>query len=410
MLNIKLPQISALFALIAFMTTMVPTSVFAEAICDVFTVTPDTALPGDFVTLDWVTTNTISVDIDVLGTVATSGSVLYEVPNAPGPFYINLTAFDENVSEPNDAFCSVELTIQGPAVCDYFFAGPDTLDGPGDVTLEWGTTGADISVSIDNGIGAVASADLLVVPVSNSTTFTLTADGTFGSAQCSVPVTVNSDVAEGESGGSNSGGGKSINPKCELSVDKTEVKAGDSVMVSWKSTNTETLELSEMKGGQSNLLLSTSSQNLIANGSFPVAVSADTVFKMVVKRPNRSSDCSVAVVVKPNNINGAIAGETGERIPLATLPVTGLDPTVGFLILFNLFLAFGAAMGAYVVVMFSQQYRRATDRSFTNTHVFTPLNALFSQERRSLHSRIILWKWLAVVLIIAFVIVLWSML
>jgi hypothetical protein len=94
------------------------------------------------------------------------------------------------------------------------------------------------------------------------------------------------------------------------------------------------------------------------------------------------------------------------RVSLASVPVTGFDPTVGFILLLNAFLAFGAAMGAYVFVTFSHQYKRATDRSFTNTHVFTPLHALFSQERRSLHSRIILWKWLAVVLAITFVAVL----
>lgn len=391
----KLHRIITTLAVFAMLLMQAPSITWAALSCDLFTITPSTAIVGDDVTIEWSTTDAASVSIDVIGSVATSGSILFEVPDNPGFNTYSLEATDGDLFEPSFAYCSADLTIIGVPSCDFFVATPDVLDGPGNVQLDWLVNSADISVAIDNGVGTVADFGSTIVAVSENTTFTLTAEGSAGTTLCTVPVTVSSDVAEPESNSSNSGGGKSINPKCELSVDKTEVRAGDTVMVSWKSTNTETLELSEVKSGQSSFLFSTSSQNLISSGSFPVVVSADTVFKMVVKRPNRSSDCSVAVVVNPNNINGAIAGETGERIPLATLPVTGLDPTVGFLIIFNLFLAFGAAMGAYVLVMFSQQYKRAADRSFTHTHVYTPLHALFSQERRSLHSRIILWKWCA---------------
>lgn len=379
---------------------MSPNAVFAEAICDVFTVTPTTAVPGDFVTFDWSTTNTVGVNIDALGARATSGSEQFEVPNTPGLISYNLEALDSNLSEPNNAFCSADLTILGPAVCDFFTATPDVLDVAGNVTLDWSTTDADIAVTIDNGVGVVAELGSTVVSVTTDTTFTLTADGTYGSTQCSVPVTVNGSSSGGSS---NSGGGKSINPTCQVTVDKPQATVGDTVQVSWQSKNAESLAMTKTTAGQTNTILSTTSPAVIMSGSFPVVVTNDTTFKLAVARPNRSSECEVAVVVKPNNLNGAIAGDAAGLISLADVPETGFDPTVGFLVVFNLFLAFGAAMGAYVVVQFSQQYKRASDRSFTGTNLFTPVQALFSQERRSLHSRIILWKWLAITLAIGII-------
>ncbi|MCU0678032.1 MAG: hypothetical protein MUF19_00385 [Candidatus Pacebacteria bacterium] len=394
----KIWQLAGLFLYIGVVLLSTPQTSFAEAICDVFTVTPDTAAPGDFVTLDWVTTNTISVEIDGLGTVATSGSALFEVPNSPGLFSIGLTAFDENVFEPNDAFCSALLTIEGPPTCDLFFVTPDTLDGAGDVTLEWQTTGADISVSIDNGIGLVADADILTVPVTTDTTFTLTAEGSFGTTLCTAPVTVN--VADPVvSGGSSSSGGKSINPRCKLSVDQSVVKPGDTVLVSWDSVNAQELKLSSLVGGQSSVLLSTTSVAKSAKGSYAVVVQDDVTFTMDVSRPNRSGDCSVAVTVD-DSILGVGLGDTTGLISLRSVPETGFSPTAGFLVVVNVFLAFAAAVVAYVLVVFGQHFAQAQDRSYMRTTIFTPDWVRIARERSLLYSRLVLWKWLAVVFFI----------
>jgi hypothetical protein len=392
----NLRKISTFFIGVALLVGMTPNAVFAEAICDVFTVTPTSALPGDFVTFDWSTTNTVGVNIDALGARATSGSELFEVPNTPGLISYNLEALDSNLSEPNNAFCSADLTILGPAVCNYFTATPDNLDGAGDVTLDWSTSDADIAVTIDNGVGSVSENGSIVVPVTTDTTFTLTADGTYGSTQCSVPVTVNGTNPSG--GGSSSSGGKSINPSCDVEVSTTSVKAGDTVSLSWTAKNTEELQITTNQSGQTQTMFSTTSPTAIANGLLPVVVTKDTTFTVAVKRPNRSAACATSVTVVPDNLLGAgIAGATG-LIALTDVPETGFDPSVGFLIILNLFLAFGAALGAYVLVVFTQHYKRATDRSFTVTHTYTPVQVLFLQERRFLQSRIILWKWCALAL------------
>lgn len=351
-------------------------------------------------TFDWVTTNTISVEIDVLGTVATSGSALYEVPNTPGVVSINLTAFDENVFEPIDATCSVTLNIEAPPTCDLFLASPGTIDGPGNVGLEWLTTGAD-TVSIDNGVGFVAEDGDQTVAVSTSTTYTLTAENTFGTTTCSVPVTVNEVVApdpEPEpSSSSGGGGGRSINPRCEIMVDRPVVKAGDIVTVTWESVNAQTLLLSSLVSGQTSSLFSTTSTAKSSNGSYRVVVEDDTTFTLDVTRPNRSGDCSVKVTVD-DSLGGPGSGDAAALISLLNLPETGFSPTAGFFVLINVFLVFGAALVAYVVVVFGQHYRRAFDRSHHSTTMFTPDWVRIARERSLLYARLVLWKWLAVVL------------
>jgi hypothetical protein len=378
-----------LFVGVAFIA--VPGTSLAAISCDSFTVTPAIASPGDFVTFEWTTTDVDLASIEVIGNVATTGSALYEVPNTPGDFSYELTLgnfFEESTS------CFADLSIVGldpVPVCDFFTVTPDTLNEQGDVTLEWGTTNADISVAIDNGVGFVAEDDNLTVSVGADTTFTLTAEGTFGTTQCTTLVTF--EDPKPVSTGSKSGGGKSISPKCELTVSESKVKKGATVMVSWQSENAEQLNLFAQQAGLMNLLLSTTTNT--PKGSFTVVVTADTTFTAEVTRPNRSNNCAIVVTLMPDDLfQAGVAGATG-FISLTEVPETGLDPTVGFLIIFNLFLAFGALMGAYVLVQFTQQYKRASDSSFRDLHVFTPVQTLFLQERRYWQSRIMLWKWFA---------------
>ncbi len=380
----------------------VSTPVYAAVTCDSFTVDSATAEPGDFVTLTWTSTDATEATIDVIGPVATTGSMLFEIPYSPGLFTFNLDLTGGSIFEPETAFCSTNITIEGPPVCDLFTATPDTLTEPGNVTLTWETSFADTSVTIDNGVGVVLEDDSVVVSVTGDTTYTLTAVGSFGSTQCTAPVTFVAPTVP--STRVSTGGGKSINPKCELFVDKKTVTAGETVTVSWKHQNTESLRLMAKSAGASQLLFEASTAEALKLNKTSFVVTDDTVFDMVVQRPYRSGDCSVAVsVVKDDGLAGAGLGDATSLIALANVPETGFSPTAGFAVLLNIFLAFGAALVAYVTVILGQLVVRATSRSHHVSHQYTPQTVRFSRERVTLYSRLLLWQWLAAILVLVMI-------
>jgi len=69
-------------------------------------------------------------------------------------------------------------------------ATPSVISAGDQVTLKWQTTNAS-SVSIDNGVGTVATAGVQTVTPSETTTYHLTATGDGGTADATATVTVN---------------------------------------------------------------------------------------------------------------------------------------------------------------------------------------------------------------------------
>lgn len=374
------------------------TPAYAAVSCDSFTVTPTSASPGDFVTLDWTTTDATSVNIDAIGAVATTGSTLFEVPNIPGTFTFYMDVNGGSIFEPETAYCSTELTIIGPPVCDLFTATPDTLTEPGDVTLTWDTSSATTSVTIDNGVGVVWEDDSIVVSVTGDTTYTLTAVNAFGSTQCTAPVTlVAPDLGSPSSGGG--GGGKSINPRCDLAVDTTSVMAGDMALISYEAVNATNLTLIESSAGGLKTLFSTSTALGKQTGSWPVTVSADATYTLKVTRPNRSSTCSVAVTLK--DLDGIGLGETqgASSLALRNLPATGFYPTTGFMVIMNVVLVAAAAFVAYVLVVFGNLARKAKTVPLRND-IYTPQTVRHHAEKTTLQTKLLLWRIMAVTIIL----------
>ncbi len=372
--------------------------VYAAVTCDSFTVTPTSAPPGDFVTLDWTTTDATSVTIDAIGAVATTGSALFEVPNIPGTFTFYMDVNGGSVFEPETAYCSTDLTIVGPPVCDLFTATPDTLTEPDNVTLTWDTSSATTSVTIDNGVGVVAEDDSIVVSVTGDTTYTLTAVNAYGSTQCTALVTfVAPDVGSTSSGGG--GGGKSINPRCDLSIDTNSVMAGDAALISYEAVNATNLTLIAVTAGVSKTLFSTTTALDKQTGSWPVTVSADTKYTLKASRPNRSSACSVAVTLA--DLSGLGLGETqgASSLALRNLPETGFYPTTGFMLIMNVVLIAAAAFVAYVLVMFGQLARKAKTVPIRDG-IFTPQTVRHHTEKITLQTKLLLWRIVAVTIIL----------
>ncbi len=98
-----------------------------------------------------------------------------------------------------------------------FSAVPDTIDLGQSLDLQWEVENAD-TVSIDNSIGAVDTAGSLSVSPTESTTYTLTAEGPGGTASADVPVTVNIPP-----------------PTVTINVSPSSITAGESAVLSWQS-------------------------------------------------------------------------------------------------------------------------------------------------------------------------------
>jgi len=157
-------------------------------VVDSFVANPPGISAGGSATLSWEVSDATSVAIDPgLGTVALSGSMTVS-PTATTTYILMAT----NAAGKSTATARVEVTGAtpgGPPVIDHFTATPPSMH-PGDSsTLSWQVSDAT-SVSLDRGIGAVASSGTRTVSVLATTNYTLTAFNSAGSVVMTIPVLV----------------------------------------------------------------------------------------------------------------------------------------------------------------------------------------------------------------------------
>jgi hypothetical protein len=147
----------------------------------------------------------------------------------------------------------------GPAAPQISFIGtPSVIDVGGSVTLNWSTAFAD-SVTIDNGIGAVAVSGSkpvsgLVAPV----TYVLTATGPGGTATASVTVTVLNPLTAG------------------ISVVPSSIHTGESATLVWSTTGATTVTLDDNA-----IILST--QQVSPQGTKSVSPTVTTVYTLTAQ-------------------------------------------------------------------------------------------------------------------------------
>ena len=115
-----------------------------------------------------------------------------------GGHYIVVQYWDNNGNVPAKATANVTVGGSTPAPTINFAANPATINSGQSSTLTWTTSNAT-SVSIDNGIGAVATSGTHSVSPAQTTTYTLTATGADGttSAQASVTVSATTTCSPG---------------------------------------------------------------------------------------------------------------------------------------------------------------------------------------------------------------------
>ena len=149
---------------------------------------PSSVTAGTTVTLTWTSTNAAAVTIDNgIGTVATSGT-----RNVSPTATTTYTATASGSNGSATAKSSTTVTVNPPAVGSptiTLTATPASIASGGSSTLTWTSTNAT-SVTIDNGIGAVALNSSASVKPSLTTTYTATASNGGTPVVSSATVTV----------------------------------------------------------------------------------------------------------------------------------------------------------------------------------------------------------------------------
>lgn len=144
-----------------------------------FMASPSIISLGSSTTLSWNVSNATSVSINQgVGPVGYSGSTIVS-PSTTVTY--TLTASNANGSLTATALVQVSGEPSPPSlpVIDYFTASPPIISVGGSSLLRWSASNAT-SVTIDNGIGPVASHGTMIVSPSYSTNYTLTAANAYG--------------------------------------------------------------------------------------------------------------------------------------------------------------------------------------------------------------------------------------
>jgi len=259
--------------------------------CDSFTASPDMIITGGTSTLAWETTNAVSVSINnTVGTVGLDGNT--EVALVTGTVFV-LTATGEDGTEVT-CEAPVQVSAEPVPVCEAFDATPGTLPvNGGSVDLAWTVTGAE-TVTIDNGVGAVALTGNQSVNVTESTTFTLTAvDSNGDDVSCLAPVAV-ADPAPVFTCAEN----------VSFIASDTSIDEGDSSRLSWDVTGADSVSISEINASG-------------LTGTEDVSPSSDTTYVLTATKSGFNPiDCNVRIDVSSGGGGGGGGGSSSPRCEL----------------------------------------------------------------------------------------------
>lgn len=158
-------------------TSSPPTTGFP--IVSSFIASPSIISLGSSTTLSWSVSNATSVSINQgVGTVGLSGSTIVSPPSTTT---YTLTASNASGSLTATALVQVsgEPYPSAMPTIEYFTASPPIISVAGSSLLRWSTLNAT-SITIDNGVGPVATHGTLIVSPPYSTYYTLTAANAYG--------------------------------------------------------------------------------------------------------------------------------------------------------------------------------------------------------------------------------------
>lgn len=257
-----------------------------------FNAGPTMIAAGQAVTLVWATASTPSVSIAPgVGTVARTGSVVVHPTET--------TTYTLTASGPIGSVTKqIKITVVPPPTVT-FAVEPPSISAGESATLSWTTTDA-AGVSIDNGVGSVATSGAVSVSPTATTTYTLTANGIGGSATKQVTVTVTPP-----------------RPQISFTASRRTIAEGESTTLSWNVLNSTSLSIDHGIGSRP------------ASGSTSVSPTATTTYRLTATGPGGSSSAQVTVtVLAAPVINFSATPSTITRGSASTLTWNVTDATL----------------------------------------------------------------------------------
>ncbi len=302
-----------------------------EVSCDYFTVSDSRVDEGDYVTLEWRTTNADDVSINNgVGDVPDDGDERVRVYRDTT---FTLTARGNRDTDTCRVTVRVDEEEEEEVSCDSFTVSDNDVDEGDYVTLKWRTTNAD-DVSINNGIGDVPDDGSERVRVYRDTTFKLTARGDGDTDTCTVKVRVDEDDDEEE-------------PRCRLTISDTRISSGEEITLSWNNERTDRAILRDSHG---RVLFDTRDDRRIDEDRDEIELrpSRSTDYTLTVYNGNERKECTVGVDV----VGGIVAGiRYQETIPLGGTPYTGFEAGPLLTTIFYIVVAVWGLVIGYVLVL-----------------------------------------------------------
>ncbi len=242
-------------------TASTTVTVYSDPVIGSFTADSNAIVEGSPAMLTWSTTHADSASIDNgVGAVAVNGSVTV-TPAVTTTYTLTISNRYGSASESQTITVNhlplVSLSVQ-----------PGAIARGESATLSWTTSNAE-TVSIDNGVGAQTpnTAGTYTVSPELTTTYTITAGNEFGERTAEVTVNVNTP------------------PTLSISADSSVICQGDSAILTWNSTDADTVSIDQGIGtvGQS--------------GSMPVSPTTDTSYTITATNESGTSTDGVSITV-----------------------------------------------------------------------------------------------------------------
>jgi|688.fasta_scaffold23857_3 hypothetical protein len=165
------------------------------------------------------------------------------------------------------------LNVPCPVDCEFSADNLSIVQGD-PLVLTWTTTGAS-SVSIDQGVGNVATSGSTTVYPAVNTTYILTATNGTNTSTCEVSVEVTP-----------------LEMECTITSNLSTINRGDEVVISWNVT-----------GNPTTVTLMPGNTVVSAIGNITVTPTATTTYMLIIERNGLTDVCEVTVVVnQPSTI------------------------------------------------------------------------------------------------------------
>jgi hypothetical protein len=343
----------------------------------------NTTLPigGGNVTLTWTTQNADTVTLTPDGSAVAKNGSKTVFASSSTSFVITVT------NSEGTKQCPVSVTVPNtpdPLTCsDVTFTGtPSQVSRGGTATLAWNWNDRVTSGSIDNGIGAVSNNGSRAVTVNSNTTYNLTIKNQYSERVCPVTITTST-------GGGGGGGGGTPSPRCDLDISKSKIRAGESVVLSWDTTNATEVVIKDNTG---KTLVTTEGKlsrekRELYDGEITLRPTKDTTYTLNASRGSRDRDCKVTVDVEGSSVT---VSETRTQPPLVAgisltqVPYTGFEAGPMLTIIFYVLLAGWSLFVTYLFVIRRDSLAGVTlpgtvgHRAFTDVSVEAPASATTS--------------------------------